>query len=70
MSDTTGRSQRKHDDRDVADDANQQARLRAEHCRELGVDPFFEGVNFSDNGASVDRCCGIGDLGSAPPRHQ
>lgn len=44
MSDRTER-----DDRDFADDANEQARLRAEHARELGVDPFFEGANITEH---------------------
>lgn len=37
------------DDRDYADDPNEQARLRAEHARELGVDPFFEGANITES---------------------
>lgn len=50
MSDTTGRGERTdRDDRDFADDANEQARLRAEHARELGVDPFFEGANITES---------------------
>ncbi|HEY6801692.1 MAG TPA: hypothetical protein VI121_13675 [Agromyces sp.] len=56
MSDTSGRDDRGidddwrlHDDRKFADDANEQARLRAEHARELGVDPFFEGANITEN---------------------
>lgn len=59
MSDTTGRDDRDftddrddrtdHDDRDFADSANEQARLRAEHDRELGVDPFFEGANITES---------------------
>ncbi|RXZ68297.1 hypothetical protein [Agromyces albus] len=44
MSDTTDR-----DDRDFADDANEQKRLRAEHDKELGVDPFFEGANITES---------------------
>jgi len=44
MSDTTGR-----DDRDFADAASEQERLRAEHDRELGVDPFFEGANITES---------------------
>lgn len=50
MSDTTGRDDRDlPDDRDFADDANEQQRLRAEHARELGVDPFFEGANITES---------------------
>ena len=62
MSDTTGRDDRDltddrerrddrklPDDRDFADSANEQARLRAEHDRELGVDPFFEGANITES---------------------
>ena len=50
MSDTTGRDDRDlRDDRDFADSANEQARLRAEHDRELGVDPFFEGANITES---------------------
>ena len=37
------------DDRDFADDPNEQARLREEHGRELGVDPFFEGANITES---------------------
>jgi hypothetical protein len=44
MSDTTGR-----DERGFADVSNEQARLRAEHDRELGVDPFFEGANITES---------------------
>ena len=44
MSDTTGR-----DDRDFADVSSEQERLRAEHDRELGVDPFFEGANITES---------------------
>ena len=44
MSDTTGR-----DDRHFADDENEQERLRAEHDRELGVDPFFEGADITES---------------------
>ena len=57
MSDTTGRGDRYfkgdhglRDDRDYPDDANEQARLRAEHAKELGVDPFFEGANITESG--------------------
>ena len=56
MSDTTGRDDRDRaggrylrDDRDYPDDANEQARLRAEHAKELGVDPFFEGANITES---------------------
>ena len=56
MSDTTGRDDRDltddrelPDDRDFADSANEQARLRAEHDQELGVDPFFEGANITES---------------------
>ena len=49
MSDPTERDAQR-DDRDFADDANEQARLRAEHARELGVDPFFEGANITESG--------------------
>lgn len=50
MSDTTGRDDRDlPDDRDFADDATEQRRLRAEHARELGVDPFFEGANITES---------------------
>ena len=50
MSDTTGRDdQNLPDDRNFADDANEQRRLRAEHARELGVDPFFEGANITES---------------------
>ena len=37
------------DDRDFADSENEQKRLRAEHDRELGVDPFFEGANITES---------------------
>jgi hypothetical protein len=44
-----------HDDRDFADNADEQARLRAEHARELGVDPFFEGANITEsNGPDLE----------------
>lgn len=56
MSDTTGRGGRDRagdrdlrDDRDYADDPREQARLRAEHAQELGVDPFFEGANITES---------------------
>lgn len=44
MTDETDR-----DDRDHADDDAEQARLKAEHARELGVDPFFEGANITES---------------------
>ena len=43
------RDDRERDDRDFADSANEQARLKAEHDRELGVDPFFEGANTTES---------------------
>ena len=50
MSDTTGRVEpNPPDERHVADSARQQARLKAEHARELGVDPFFEGANITES---------------------
>jgi hypothetical protein len=50
MSDSTGRDQPKiPDERKFADSASEQARLRAEHARELGVDPFFEGANITES---------------------
>ena len=44
MSDMTG-----HDDRDFADVSSEEERLRTEHDRELGVDPFFEGANITES---------------------
>ena len=54
MSDTTGRRSFPDDadvpdDRDFADSAREQARLKADHARELGVDPFFEGANITES---------------------
>ena len=50
MSGSTGRgADGQRDDRDFADSANEQARLKAEHDRELGVDPFFEGANITES---------------------
>ena len=56
MSETTGRDsrdprygQKVPDERKFADSANEQARLKAEHDRELGVDPFFEGANITES---------------------
>ena len=54
MNDTTGREDRRddadlRDDRDFADSAREQARHKAEHDRELGVDPFFEGANNTES---------------------
>ena len=54
MRDTTGRRGQPGDadlpdDRDFADSASEQARLKAEHDRELGVDPFFEGANITES---------------------
>ena len=50
MSDTTGRDGKNiPDERGFADDAATQARLRAEHAKELGVDPFFEGANITES---------------------
>ena len=50
MSDTTGRDDKNlPDEREFADSANEQARLKAEHDRELGVDPFFEGANITES---------------------
>ena len=50
MSDTTGRDDRNPpDERHVADSAREQARLKAEHAKELGVDPFFEGANITES---------------------
>ena len=50
MSDTTGRDGKNiPDERGFADSANEQARLRAEHAKELGVDPFFEGANITES---------------------
>lgn len=56
MSDRTGRGgtgrpedDDLRDDRDFADSAREQARLKAEHDRELGVDPFFEGANITES---------------------
>ncbi|MCU1437320.1 MAG: hypothetical protein JWP66_407 [Naasia sp.] len=43
MSDETSR-----DDRDFADSDAEQAKLRAEHRRELGLDPAFDGVDISE----------------------
>ena len=37
------------DDRRYADNAKEQARLRAEHNRDLGVDPFWEGANITES---------------------
>ena len=37
------------DERPFADSAREQARLKAEHDRELGVDPFFEGANITES---------------------
>lgn len=39
----------KPDDRDFADDDAEQERLRVEHDRELGVDPFFEGADITQS---------------------
>jgi hypothetical protein len=50
MSDRTDRDDKNPpDERRFADSANEQARLRAEHDRELGVDPFFEGANITES---------------------
>jgi hypothetical protein len=53
MSDTTGRRDVPDadlpDDRDHADNADEQARLKAEHAKELGVDAFFEGANITES---------------------
>ena len=50
MSDRTDRFDKNPpDERKFADSANEQARLRAEHDRELGVDPFFEGANITES---------------------
>ena len=50
MSDTTGRDDKNlPDERNFADSASEQARLKAEHARELGVDPFFEGANITES---------------------
>ena len=37
------------DERPFADSAREQARLKAEHDRELGVDPFWEGANITES---------------------
>ena len=37
------------DERGVADSAREQARLKEEHARELGVDPFWEGANITES---------------------
>ena len=55
MSDTTGRRSFPDDadlpdERNYADSAKAQARLKAEHAEELGVDPFFEGANITESG--------------------
>lgn len=55
MSDTTGRRSFPGDpdlpdDRNFADSAKTQARLKVEHAEELGVDPFFEGANITESG--------------------
>lgn len=55
MSDTTGRwvgpdDPNPPDERGVADSARKQARLKAEHAAELGVDPFWEGANITESG--------------------
>lgn len=54
MSDTTGRrggpgAANPPDERGVADSAREQARLKAEHAEELGVDPFWEGANITES---------------------
>ena len=54
MRDTTGRRGGRDDadlpdDRDFADSPSEQARLKAEHDRELGVDPFLEGANITES---------------------
>jgi hypothetical protein len=56
MSDTTRRDDpNPPDERHVADSAREQARLKAEHARELGVDPFFEGANITEsNGPDLE----------------
>ena len=55
MSDTTGRrgfpgDADLPDERNFADSAKTQARLKVEHAEELGVDPFFEGANITESG--------------------
>ena len=49
MSDTTRRDDDARDDRDFADSAAEQARLKAEHDRELGVDPVWEGADITES---------------------
>jgi hypothetical protein len=54
MSDSTGTggkpdNQPVPDERGFADSAREQARLKEEHDRELGVDPFWEGANITES---------------------
>jgi hypothetical protein len=50
MSDSKGTDeQHVPDERHVVDSAREQARLKEEHDRELGVDPFWEGANITES---------------------